>query len=83
MPYKSVEDLLKEEGFLDWYFGTDEDQVARWTAWIVSSEQNAELARQAYDLLESIGLAERKELREEQVKKMWAVIEARMRNAQK
>lgn len=83
MPYESVEDLLKEEGFLDWYFGADEDQVARWTAWIVSSEQNAGLARQAYDLLESIGLAERKELREEEVRKLWAAIEGRMRHPRK
>jgi hypothetical protein len=79
MPYQSVDQLIKDEGFLAWYFGTDPVQVSRWTRWIIASNENAELARQAYDELQSIQRAEGNDLPEEEFASLWAAIEAGIR----
>jgi hypothetical protein len=77
--YRSIDQLIKDEGFLAWYFGTDPEQVSRWTRWIISSDENAELARQAYDELQSIQKAERNDLREEEFASLWAAVETGIR----
>jgi hypothetical protein len=72
--YPSIDQLTKDEGFLAWYYGTDPVQVSRWTRWIMTSNVHAELARQAYDLLQSIRKAEGNDLPEEDIAGLWAAI---------
>jgi hypothetical protein len=79
MEYQSVEQLLKDDGFLAWYKGTDRDEIARWTSWIIDSEENGELARQAYDLLQAMEEVEGKAITEEEIAEIWAAIEAGIR----
>jgi|HubBroStandDraft_1064217.scaffolds.fasta_scaffold176962_2 hypothetical protein len=78
-PYPSIEELLADEGFLAWYFGTDEVEVARWTRWICASDEHAELARQAYDFLQSLEVEDRTVVTEEDIARLWARIQARIR----
>jgi len=79
MAYTSVEQLLTDDGFLAWYRGSDKGQVACWTSWIIASEENAELARQAYDLLHALEEVEGEGMPEEDIPGVWAAIEARIR----
>ena len=79
MHYQSVEQLLTDEGFLAAYFGTDEVQVARWSHWMRSSDENAALAREAYELLQSVVQVEEPKVSPEDIARSWARIQARMR----
>jgi hypothetical protein len=74
MPYQAIEQLIKSEGFLAWYYGTDPVQVSRCTRWIMASNEHAELARQAYDHLQSTRKAEGNDLPEEDIAGLWAAI---------
>jgi hypothetical protein len=82
MEYRSVEQLLTNDGFLAWYFGTDKDQIVRWTNWIIASNENSELARKAYDLLQSIQEVEGTGIPAEDIDRVWAAIEAEIRREQ-
>ena len=47
MDYKTIEDLLMDDGFMAWYRRDDPDMVARWEKWIGESEKNKQLAEAA------------------------------------
>ena len=47
MDYKTIEDLLMDDGFMAWYRRDDPDMVARWEKWIGESKKNKQLAEAA------------------------------------
>lgn len=47
MDYKTIEDLLMDDGFMAWYRRDDPDMVARWEKWMGESEKNKQLAEAA------------------------------------
>jgi hypothetical protein len=80
MEYRSVEQLLMDEGFLAWYRSSDRDRNAWWTQWIRASKENRELAEQAIDLLQSIEEVEGKSaVTAEGIERVWRAIDERTR----
>jgi len=49
--YNSIADLLGDEGFLDWFHKKDDAQVLTWNKWMSENEEQAQLAKQAEQVL--------------------------------
>ena len=83
MKYKSVKDLLTDEGFLAWYFKTDQQQVTAWNAWIEESEQNRTLAAEAMTVLQRYEAAGREDITQtkEDVERLWKRLQAAIRRS--
>jgi ABC-type antimicrobial peptide transport system permease subunit len=64
MNYTTVEQLLMDNGFLAWYYHTDEKATEKWNQWIAASPENQLLAEQATRWLASLASLEDRELKQ-------------------
>jgi hypothetical protein len=67
----TAEDLLMNEGFLSWYYGTDQEQSKLWNEWIESNEVHRQLAESAIYRLGLIRLMEENGLKEWQINNLY------------
>lgn len=56
--YNEPEDLLMDESFLAWYFGTPGAEPQKWERWISGHPDHARLVRQAVNLLDTTRIRE-------------------------
>jgi putative ABC transport system permease protein len=56
--YKTIEELLMDEGFVSWCRGTHPGESARWNNWIAADPVHKQLAEEARRLLQLIDAAE-------------------------
>lgn len=78
----SIEDLLTNESFLNFYFKKNEDDVLDWEEWRDETESNAALVAQAFDLLDRLSLR----WNADQIQGHWTALQAQiapLRNAPK
>jgi hypothetical protein len=67
----TAEDLLMNDGFLQWYYGTDEEETLIWNEWIESSEEHRRLAEEAIYRLGLIRLMEENGLKDWQISSLY------------
>ncbi len=60
-----VEDIIADESFQGWYFGTDKDKADAWEAYLAANPSLASLATEARQLMDSLSVKE-KEVSEQQ-----------------
>ena len=66
--YSTVEELLLADGFLNWYYLTDEKEIQRWSEWIAISPEHKHLANQAVEILLLIRSAKENKKTEQEIK---------------
>jgi hypothetical protein len=52
--YKTIADLLTDDGFLAWYLKTNDRYEKLWSKWIAEEPEHAALATQAINVLKVI-----------------------------
>lgn len=78
MEYKAIEELLADDGFLAWYYKTDQRQIAIWNAWIAESDRHRLLAEGAAFFLQDFSLIEDGSAKDEAIE-VWDRIQASIR----
>jgi transmembrane sensor len=57
--YRDLEDLLSDESFLSWYFGSGREGSGRWDQWLAGDPGRQEIVTRAVALLDSTHLREK------------------------
>lgn len=57
--YRDLEDLLSDESFLSWYFGSAREGSGRWDQWLAGDPGRQEIVTRAVALLDSTHLREK------------------------
>jgi len=65
--YSTVEELLLADGFLNWYYLTDEKEIHGWNEWIAISPEHKHLADQAVEVLLLIRPAKENKITEQEI----------------
>ena len=65
--YSTVEELLLADGFLNWYYLTDEKEIHGWNEWIAISPEHKHLADQAAEMLLLIRSAKENKITEQEI----------------
>ena len=66
--YSTVEELLLADGFLNWYYLTDEKEIHGWNEWIAISPEHKHLADQAVEVLLLIRSAKENKITEQEIR---------------
>ena len=66
--YSTVEELLLADGFLNWYYLTDEKEIHGWNEWIAISQEHKHLADQAVEVLLLIRSAKENKITEQEIR---------------
>jgi len=66
--YSTVEELLLADGFLNWYYLTDEKEIHGWNEWIAISPEHKHLADQAVEVLLLIRPAKENKITEQEIR---------------
>ena len=66
--YSTVEELLLADGFLNWYYLTDEKEIHGWNEWIAISPEHKHLADQAVEVLLLLRSAKENKITEQEIR---------------
>ena len=64
----TVEELLLNEGFLNWYCDTDEEEIQEWNEWIAISPEHQYMANQAVETLVLLRCANENRITEQEIR---------------
>ena len=67
--YSTIEELLLADGFLNWYYLTDEKEIHEWNEWIAISPEHKHLANQAVEVLLLIRSAKENKITEQEIRR--------------
>jgi transmembrane sensor len=66
--YSTVEELLLADGFLNWYYLTDEKEIHGWNEWIATNPEHKHLADQAVEVLLLLRSAKENKITEQEIR---------------